>query len=99
MFLIRIFISLIYQIKYLITFLVAFIFIAASAQEDGGKRLRNSRKNPVIKTRIGISPVLGLYKSNKHHTSGTRPKMAYNISLKEEIRINKKKSRFFNDWS
>lgn len=66
----------------------------SSAQEDGGKRLRNSRKNPRVKTRISVSPVLGLYKPNKNHTSGSRPKMAFNISLKEEIRLDKNNRDF-----
>lgn len=65
------------------------------AQEDGGKRLRNRRQNPVVKTRIAFSPVIGLYKPNKHHTSGARPKMAFNLSLKEEIRLDKKNRYFF----
>jgi hypothetical protein len=74
---------LIYQFKYFITLILLFQFCLVSAQEDGGKQLRNKRKNPVVKTRIGISPVLGLYRSNKHHTSGAKPKMAFNFSLKE----------------
>jgi len=65
-----------------------------SAQEDGGKRLRNSRKNPLIKTRIGISPVLGIYKTNKNHTTKSKPKMAFCFSLKEEIRLNNKNTSF-----
>jgi hypothetical protein len=85
---------LIYQVKYLITILFAFTFLVASAQEDGGKRLRNARKNPRVKTRIGISPVIGLYKTNKNHTAYTRPKMAFNISLKEEIRLDRNNKDF-----
>ncbi len=69
-------------------------FCAVNAQEDGGKKLRNKRKNPVVKTRIGISPVIGLYKTNKNHAADTRPKMAYNISLKEEIRLDKNNRDF-----
>ncbi len=71
-----------------------FLFCVASAQDDGGKNLRNLRKNPIIKTRIGISPVLGLYRSNKNHTSGAKPKMAYNFSWKEEIRIDRNNQSF-----
>jgi hypothetical protein len=65
------------------------------AQEDGGAKLRNDRKNPRVKTRIGFSPVLGIYKANKRHTSRSSPKMAFNISLKEEIRLDKKNRCFF----
>lgn len=64
------------------------------AQEDGGKQLRNSRKNPLIKTRIGISPVIGLYKTNKNHTSGTKQKMSFCFSVKEELRFNNKNKDF-----
>ncbi len=78
----------------MITILFAFTFLVASAQEDGGKRLRNTRKNPRVKTRIGISPVIGLYKTNKNHTADTRPKMAFNISLKEEIRLDRNNKDF-----
>lgn len=85
---------MIYSIKYLATVIVLFIFCAASAQDDGGRNLRNRRKNPIIKTRIGISPVLGFYRSNKNHTSGTKPKMAYSFSWKEEIRIDKNNQSF-----
>lgn len=69
-------------------------FFVSFAQEDGGKKLRNHRKNPVVKTRIGISPVVGLYKTNKHHTTGAKPKMAYNFSLKEEIRLDRNNRDF-----
>jgi hypothetical protein len=44
------------------------------SQEDGGIKLRNKRKNPLVKTRIGISPVIGLYKPNKNHTKNTQQK-------------------------
>ena len=70
------------------------LFCTALAQEDGGKKLRNRRHNPIIKTRMGFSPVLGLYKSNLHHTSGTKPKMAFNFSLKEEIRLDRHNQNF-----
>lgn len=85
---------MIYKFKYLISIAFLFSFFLSTAQEDGGKRLRIHRKNPRVKTRIGISPVLGLYKSNKNHTSGTKPKLAYNISLKEEIRLDKNNRNF-----
>lgn len=48
----------------------------------------------MVKTRIGISPVLGIYKTNKNHTVGAKPKMAFNFSLKEEIRLNKSNTSF-----
>ena len=63
-------------------------------QEDGGRQLRNSRRNPRVKTRIGISPVIGIYKPNKYHTSNSRQKMAFCFSLKEEIRLDKKNREF-----
>jgi hypothetical protein len=85
---------LIRQFKYLLSIILVFHFCVANAQEDGGKKLRNSRKNPRVKTRIGISPVIGLYKPNKNHTADRRPKMAYNISLKEEIRLDKQNRNF-----
>lgn len=65
-----------------------------SAQEDGGKKLRNRRKNPIVKTRIGISPMLGIYKSNKNHATKAKPKMAYNFSIKEEIRLDRNNRNF-----
>ena len=86
---------MIYQFKYLITILFVSLVCISSAQEDGGKQLRNRRKNPYVKTRIGFSPVLGLYKANKNHSSSTRPKMAFNISLKEEIRLDRNNQNFF----
>lgn len=80
--------------KYLITGLLLLLFCIVNAQEDGGKQLRNRRKNPRVKTRMGISPVLGLYKSNKNHTSKAKPKMAFNFSLKEEIRLDRNNREF-----
>ncbi|MES2514854.1 MAG: hypothetical protein V4580_11950 [Bacteroidota bacterium] len=80
--------------KYLITVVLLLHVCSITAQEDGGRRLRNNRKNPVVKTRIGISPVVGIYKTNKNHTADTRPKMAYNFSLKEEIRLDKNNRDF-----
>ena len=50
-----------------------------------------SRKDPIFKTRIGVSPVLSFYKSNPRHTNSTKPKMAFNISCKEEIKFGKKR--------
>lgn len=70
------------------------LFGFALAQEDGGKQLRNKRKNPLFKTRIGLSPVLGFYNPNKNHTTGPKPKMALNFSVKEEIRLNKHNTDF-----
>lgn len=81
-------------LKYLITILLLIGFCIAHAQEDGGKQLRNRRKNPRVKTRLGISPVLSLYKVNKNHATPAKPKMAYNISLKEEIRLDRNNREF-----
>ncbi|MDF2447673.1 MAG: hypothetical protein K0R26_177 [Bacteroidota bacterium] len=64
------------------------------AQEDGGKNLRNHRNNPIIKTRIGFSPVLNFYKTNKNHATKARPKMSFNVSLKEEIRLDRHNRSF-----
>jgi hypothetical protein len=85
---------LISQLKYLITLTLVLLFSVISAQEDGGKKLRNRRKNPIVKTRIGISPVLGFYKPNKNHATKAKPKMAYNFSIKEEIRLDRNNQNF-----
>ena len=82
------------QLKYLVIFFFVFLCCAINAQEDGGKKLRNHRRNPIVKTRIGISPVLGFYKTNKNHTSGAKPKMAFDFSLKEEIRLDRLNQNF-----
>lgn len=71
-----------------------FIIALAHAQGNNGKSLRVKNKNPLVKTRVSISPVLGLYFPNKHHTNKARQKMAYSISLKEELRLNKKYTDF-----
>ena len=60
-----------------------------NGQEDGGEKLRIHRKNPFVKTRISVSPVLGFYFSNPNHTTSAHQKMAFCISLKEEIRLTK----------
>lgn len=82
------------QLKYLLCFAFIFLCISLDAQEDGGKRLRNRRKNPIVKTRIGFSPVVSIYQTNKNHTAGSRAKMAFNISLKEEIRLDRNNQNF-----
>jgi hypothetical protein len=64
------------------------------AQEDGGKKLRINRKNPIVKTRLGFSPIIALYGSNKNHTANTKQKVAFSFSLKEEIRIDRKNQSF-----
>jgi hypothetical protein len=71
--------------------LLCFLITCSSlyAQEDGGKRLRNNRKNPVFKTRLSLSPVIGFYKSNVHHTSSSKAKASFNFSIKEEIRLDR----------
>jgi len=65
-----------------------------NAQEDGGKKLRINRKNPIVKTRLGFSPVIALYGGNKNHTVNTKQKIAFSFSLKEEIRIDRKNQSF-----
>lgn len=65
-----------------------------SAQEDGGKKLRINRKNPIVKTRLGFSPIIALYGGNKNHTSSVKQKIAFSFSLKEEIRIDRKNQSF-----
>ncbi len=81
--------------KYFLLLFILSNVALLTAQEDGGKRLRNNRKNPVVKTRIGFSPVIGLYKPNKNHTSGAKQKLSFNVSLKEEIRLDKNNRCFF----
>ncbi len=81
-------------VKYFILVFSLLQIVVVSAQEDGGKQLRNRRKNPRVKTRVGISPVLSLYKSNKNHTLNTRPKMAFIFSWKEEIRLDRNNREF-----
>lgn len=81
-------------VKYFSVVFFLTIISNSLAQEDGGKRLRNHRNNPRVKTRIGFSPVVGIFNPNKHHTSGASSKMAFNISVKEEIRLNKKNTCF-----
>lgn len=84
-----------FSIKYFLVFFLTLAFCVGSAQEDGGANLRNNRKNPRVKTRISVSPVLAFYKANKNHTSKSTQKMAFNASLKEEIRLDKKNQCFF----
>lgn len=94
LFLSCIFIPLIYQLKYL--WFIAFVWqlSVTFAQDGGNKKSHHHRRNPIIKTRLSVSPVLSLYKSNPHHTSGIKPKMAFNISWKEEIRLDKHNSNY-----
>ncbi len=81
--------------KFNLHYIICLFFLNALlvAQDDGGG-LHHSKSNPMYKTRIGISPVIALYTNNKHHTSKSQQKMAFNISVKEEIRINKKSTSF-----
>lgn len=78
---------------YLLVFTFLFSFVL-HAQEDGGKRLRIKRKNPIMKTRLGFSPVIAFYGGNKNHTSNVKQKIAFSFSLKEEIRLDKKNQSF-----
>lgn len=82
------------SVKHILSALFICSITLLAAQEDGGKQLRNKRNNPYVKTRIGFSPVIGFYKPNKNHTGGAKQKMAFNVSLKEEIRLNKKNTSF-----
>ncbi len=74
---------------YLPLLIIVTSYLSVKGQEDGGIKLHVNRKNPYLKTRIGFSPVLGLYFSNPHHTTNTRQKMSFCVSLKEEIRLSK----------
>jgi len=85
--------TLIYRLKYIIALLCLFQVVLVRAQ-DGQQRAKNIRKNPRVQTKISVSPVLGFYKANKHHAGKATQKMAFCISLKEEIRIDKKSKSF-----
>lgn len=68
--------------------------LCAAAQEDGGRQLRTHRKNPRVKTRVGISPVVSFYSTNKHHTSSPQQKLAFNGSIKAEVRLDRQNKSF-----
>lgn len=81
--------------RLLYLFIIFFICsFATQAQEDGGKRLRIKRKNPIVKTRLGFSPVIAFYGGNKNHVSNVKQKIAFSFSLKEEIRLDKRNQSF-----
>lgn len=79
---------------YLVVLFILIAITTLTGQEDGGKKLRNNRKNPHVKTRIGISPVIGIYTPNKNHTSKAKQKMSFCFSIKEEFRLDKKNKDF-----
>ncbi|MBS1634974.1 MAG: outer membrane beta-barrel protein [Bacteroidetes bacterium] len=81
-------------LKYACFCLLIICTVSGHAQEDGGRKLRAKRKNARVKTRLSVSPVIGLYKTNAHHTSSPRQKMAFCGSLKEEIRLDKQNKCF-----
>lgn len=81
--------------KYAWLILFAVAQMLAMAQEDGGRQLRVRRKNPRLKTRVSVSPVIGFYSANAHHTSSPSQKMSFSVSCKEEIRLDKKNTTFF----
>lgn len=78
------------SVKYLLAIFILINVCNLNAQEGGV-----SAKGPIVKTRISVSPVIGLYKPNKNHTSSPKQKMAYCISVKEEIRLTKSHKGFF----
>jgi len=84
----------IYNLKYFFVFCLSFTLIKSTAQEDGGKKLITKRNNPIVRSRISLSPVLGMYTPNKNHTSNAQQKMAFCFSIKEEFRLNKKNKDF-----
>ena len=81
------------ELKLSLTYLLTTFFITVSilvnGQTNEGKALRGNRRNLIVKTRIGISPVIGIYSPNKNIATGTRQKMAFCFSVKEEIKLSK----------
>jgi len=65
---------------------VLLIILQVSSNAQG---VNLNRKNPKVKTRISVSPMLGLYFPNQHHASNAHQKMAFSVSIKEEIRLSK----------
>lgn len=81
------------MLKYL---LLAFVLIHAlpASSQDGAQRAKGIRKNPRVQTKLSFSPMLALYKANPNHAGKARQKMAFCVSVKEEIRIDKKNMSF-----
>lgn len=80
------------NLKFNFTYLILFFLLAKvsyAQKTDGGASLQSLRAINHIKTRLSFSPVLGFYSANKNHTSGSKQKLSYAISLKAEIRLTK----------
>lgn len=82
------------SLTYLLTTIFFTVSILVNGQTNEGKALRGNRRNLIVKTRIGISPVIGIYSPNKNIASGTRQKMAFCFSIKEEITLSKRHRDF-----
>lgn len=77
------------NLTYFLSTLLIALSISVSGQTNESKALRGNRRSLIIKTRIGISPVIGIYTPNKNIATGTRQKMAFCFSIKEEITLSK----------
>lgn len=73
-------------LKYFLILNLFSISFIVYGQKDG--------KNSVINTRIGLSPIIGLYSLNKNHALDAKQKMAFCISLKEEIKLSRDNRNF-----
>ncbi len=83
------------NLTYFLTAFLITLTMHVKTQTNEGKALMGNRRNFIVKTRIGFSPVIGLYTANKNITSGSRQKMSFCFSIKEEISISKRHRDFF----
>ena len=63
-------------------------------KNDGGSSVLSLNSIKHVKTRLSISPVLGLYSANKHSASGAKQKLSVAVSAKAEWRL----TRHYQDF-
>ncbi|MGZ3929880.1 MAG: hypothetical protein ACXVPQ_00665 [Bacteroidia bacterium] len=55
---------------------------------------KKKSKEPRVRTRLTVSPIVSFYTINEHHAKNPRQKMSGSVSLKEEIRLNNRHNTF-----
>ena len=65
------------------------VLFSFAQKNDGGSSVLSLHGIKQVKTRVSISPVLGLYSANKHSASGAKQKLSAALSVKAEWRLTK----------
>ena len=78
-----------YSLKKYLSFIIALaVCKTALSDRDPFFSSQKNSKDPIIRTRVSIAPVISFYSLNQNHAQDAKQKMSGLFSIREEIRLN-----------